>query len=857
MTLPAINAVLRWRALFVLALIPALVNCSRIDGAVELHNNNGEPYSFEGAEVEVFDLDPAVVLAGQKMPKGLGSVENADGAIVLQVITATIEDGALYDVEIRCPANNATGACNVESPLHLVLSGAQLKAGGWTATALSEVIFHNIAYYVATDHSADDIQQMLDIHAGALLVAEPAAPARTYADVLTWSPDSTNTAKHPGLLGDISELLAQGSSITELKLLARQWTDPFVASLTPEAMGLSPTGITLVDGYAYLSGRGSSFGVLDVRDPAQPIVVAEAENIDAAGPVFILGNTAFVQDFGSSTQAVDISNPQQPALIGNVAITGRLRDVAADHAYATTASGLQIFNVANPLQPALIGQIALPNVGNIAFSGDRLYLIAGNALHIFNISNLAAPIAEGSLPIPNANATSPSGDRISQIEVSDGYAYITTFDPQRSPYLAVVDVSTATTPTLVTQLALPTSRTHAYMEISQEKIFLSSNDSLLILDAANPAAPVVTQKLRYSGEEYFTRNLAFSNGLVYVIDPEEGLAIFDPGTTTPSAVLSGSLVDARVGDAPFASVGNYAYVSRTGWGFDVINLTDPVAPVLSPGLNVHIATSIAAGNGHLFRGGDNSFGSIAVADISNPLQPVDLPGSIIRLDEGGSFYGFEDFAVVGNALFATWGDRIDDDSGNGPQAGCSYTDAGAGIFKIDISVPQAAVVTDHLCMWFPIGELAADEAHAYVTSTATDPVGSYLSVINHSGAGLEDGRGTMLGADPNFMAVNGSHLWATQNESGFEIVDVGNPDAPAVVASINTPGQAQYVTFDERYAYVADGHAGVSIFDITTPAAPVLTATASTRGNAYYVFLSGGYLYSGTSYGLEVLRPLP
>jgi hypothetical protein len=121
---PELKFIRHWQALLILAVIPALTNCSRIDGSVELNNSSGEPYSFEGAKVEVFDLNPSVVLAGAtKTPKGLGSVKDG-GVISAQAITATIEDDALYDVEIQCPADNTTDNCNVESPLHVVLSGA-------------------------------------------------------------------------------------------------------------------------------------------------------------------------------------------------------------------------------------------------------------------------------------------------------------------------------------------------------------------------------------------------------------------------------------------------------------------------------------------------------------------------------------------------------------------------------------------------------------------------------------------------------------------------------------------------------------------------------------------------------------
>jgi hypothetical protein len=58
---------------------------------------------------------------------------------------------------------------------------------------------------------------------------------------------------------------------------------------------------------------------------------------------------------------------------------------------------------------------------------------------------------------------------------------------------------------------------------------------------------------------------------------------------------------------------------------------------------------------------------------------------------------------------------------------------------------------------------------------------------------------------------------------GLDVVDVTNPDRPAIVPSAHVPlADAHHVFVSRTYAYVADGRDGLAIVDVETPTAPRL-----------------------------------
>jgi hypothetical protein len=86
--------------------------------------------------------------------------------------------------------------------------------------------------------------------------------------------------------------------------------------------------------------------------------------------------------------------------------------------------------------------------------------------------------------------------------------------------------------------------------------------------------------------------------------------------------------------------------------------------------------------------------------------------------------------------------------------------------------------------------------------------------------------------DPRSAVVQFRYLFVTDG-AGLDIVDVTNPDHPAIVPSAHVPlADAHHVFVARTYAYVADGHDGLAIIDVEKPEHP----------RVYQMYNAGGQL---------------
>lgn len=840
-----------WRTLLLLAILPALTNCTRIDGSVGLSNQDGEPYSFEGANVKVFPLYRDTIIPGQNVPIGLGRVESADGTISLQVVTAGVDNEALYKVEVRCPSGDAEDACNVETPLHVVLSGNQLTAGGWQATALTEAAYQNITYYAAVEYPVPDITQALNSNAGALLKT-PLGGTADYNDLLAWRPALSEDTRRPDLLANLSEQLAAGIGNNDLKLLARKWVrvSPLLANLFTGEQGSTRTiyynDIAVVDGYAYLAG--SRFQVVDIRDPAQPQLRGYTDEVSASGPLSIVGDRAYVPLNNVGAQIIDISDPQQPTVIGEIPFEGELRAVSGTRAYVATENALRVYDITHPQQPTPWGALGVQSPGKIAVNGDLVYLIGQEMLRVMNFSIPSYSYLEGTLEIENAWPSNNYG-RESQIAFAAPYLYVTTYSGGLE--LTVIDVSNPRVPLIVGQLKVQGSSSSANdITISGRQVYLSSSTGLLVIDANDAAAPALIHKVAPFDASLF-RGLAVADSRIYAPTSRLNLAIIDPAGTTPDVVQSAYL---PIGVGDLAAGGQHAYMARGG-DVHVLDLSEPLAPALLPFELEYIIGSITIDGDYAYLR-DDQFGKVRLADISNPLQPVLLPVEIAP--DPDEFFGVHEIALGNDVAVLPWGDRsgdVDRDGVRHGEMGCTNPTAGGvgGLFGVDISTPASASIISHICMPEEARAAAMGDTHAYAAI-----VGGLLQVVDYSNPTqpVMAGQAT-LSAMANTLTLIGNYVWASLGADGIDIIDVANPAAPTVIANIDTAGYAREVVVHADYAYVADGLAGMLIFDITDPAAPVLAATVDTRGNASDLFVTGDYVYAGTSEGIEMFRKMP
>lgn len=169
---------------------------------------------------------------------------------------------------------------------------------------------------------------------------------------------------------------------------------------------------------------GSRISIIDVSEPATPVVVAEIDLPGMGATCFTLtGDLLFVVDW-DQLKIFDVSDPASPIPVGSPLAIDTGYDIDAYGSLLCVVGGYpataKLFDVANPEVPNLIGEIdAGDNIGGVTLVGQYAYLGAGS-LVVADISVPSAPtlITSGSCN-PRLWGTERHGDLLLGIG-SDG-----------------------------------------------------------------------------------------------------------------------------------------------------------------------------------------------------------------------------------------------------------------------------------------------------------------------------------------------------------------------------------------------------------------------------------------------------
>jgi hypothetical protein len=308
---------------------------------------------------------------------------------------------------------------------------------------------------------------------------------------------------------------------------------------------------------------------------------------------------------------------------------------------------------------------------------------------------------------------------------------------------------------------------------------------------------------------------------------------------------SGGRVTKRV-----AVSGNRAYLanghdpSNTVFGsLDILDVSDPGQPVQVGGTKLAYAdvnsVAVAGGLAYLASGFSPPFG-LAIVDVNNPAAP-----SLLGVYDTTAAVQHGTDVVVSSPI--------------------AYLTAGETLQVLDVSVPASIV---RLGLWtnaYTTGEVNMSGNHAYVTasglhsidvSNPTNPVRvggtahDYIEGVAVSGdfaytVGIQDFRIYDVANPSNIwqrsrldlsnsrdVSVSGGVAYVARGSNGLAVVDVSNPDAPVLLRSVTTRGEAQNVVVAGNLAYVADGLAGLTIVGLgpnTAPQVPFILSQPVSR----------------------------
>jgi hypothetical protein len=132
----------------------------------------------------------------------------------------------------------------------------------------------------------------------------------------------------------------------------------------------------------------SGLQVIDVTNPASPVIVGSVDTPGEASGVAVAGTHAYVADYGSGLQVIDITDPASPKIVGSVDTPGEAFGVAVaeTHAYvADDEPGLQVIDITDPASPKIVGSVVTWAWGGalgVAVLGTYAYVADRSGLRI-------------------------------------------------------------------------------------------------------------------------------------------------------------------------------------------------------------------------------------------------------------------------------------------------------------------------------------------------------------------------------------------------------------------------------------------------------------------------------------------
>jgi hypothetical protein len=208
-------------------------------------------------------------------------------------------------------------------------------------------------------------------------------------------------------------------------------------------------------------------------------------------------------------------------------------------------------------------------------------------------------------------------------------------------------------------------------------------------------------------------------------------------------------------------------------------------------------------------------GSLQVIDGSDPYNPFEAgsypaPGNATELAIAG------DYAYVAEY----------------------YSPHNRGLHIVNISDPANLIEVGFYETTDEINDLAVQGSYAYLLDWQG------LSVVDVTNPSNPFQVSSLALPDSGFIAIQGSYAYVTRFWGDtLHIIDISEPGAPFMAASVEQPGYSGCVVMQGAYAYIA-GSQGLFVLDINDPLHPFEVGSSGERGyDCQGVAIQGGYVF--------------
>ncbi|MCB4790861.1 MAG: fibronectin type III domain-containing protein [Elusimicrobia bacterium] len=572
--------------------------------------------------------------------------------------------------------------------------------------------------------------------------------------------------------------------------------------------------------YAFLAAGNHGLSVLDITDPANPVIAGNYTISSNANSVHVSGNYVYVAYGYYGIEAYDITTLPTTSMstFGNYATYGNANGVTVSGNYAylsdsSSSNDLSIFDISDP--SSLNGSSpktysASGSAQAIAVSGNYAYLAfdSNQGFRILNISNHSAnPVLVSQTTITGA---------CKSISVSGNYLYI-----GGSFGLKIYDITNPASPILV----------KTYTTSACDKIYVYGNyiylaetsNGIEILDISNPALPTLVKSFTPTGGTGSYVHSIYAKGkYVYCGLSGGDLNIFDFGIVpSTSSIVPDKPINFQVAKASYTFV-NLAWtdVSSNETGYRLYKSTSAnsygvIIATLAANSSTYSNTGLMPNTSYYYRlyaynSAGNSIATDTVIGFTKAVPIVEI----------GSYNPSENIYHV----YVT--------------SGYAYasTSESYSFQIINISTPTNPTIVGNYTSIPPSKSFVTDKK-AYVCANNL----TILDVSVSSSPVLKGSAGNMSwGVD-----IIGNKAYSAAAPNGLQIIDISVSTNPVLLGSFITSGSACNVDVVGNYAYLATYNYGLRIIDISNPASPSETGyyDLGYSHNAFAVKVLGNYAY--------------
>ncbi|MBK9356331.1 MAG: hypothetical protein IPN08_02910 [Bacteroidales bacterium] len=561
--------------------------------------------------------------------------------------------------------------------------------------------------------------------------------------------------------------------------------------------------------------------ILDYSNPVSPVVLSYLSLPDAAGSIDLQGNYAYLSAGSAGLRIINVADPEHPFETGNYNAGPNSQcwgiDVSGNHAYlAYGMEGFRIVDITDPVNPVETGSFILPEAdifSRVVVSGNIAFTNVGSTVYALNVEDPDLPALLG-------------------------------------------------TKTIIGEITDMEIRQNMLLCVSNFNDFSSSFYGLVVLNVQNPSA--ITQIGQYDTQEY-SYKLCLKDNLCYLGNGTAGIAVLNVdalGLITYVGNSSGFSSPVR-----FAEVwGNRIFAGGEKLGLQLFNLDAPaVLTRISDFRTLHDSRDIqVAGNFAYIADGRNG---LVVVDISDPVKPL-ITGQVPNSGNGLGLALNNNYAYIADGQNGIAEYNISDPS-NLQQSGSVTTDNWAQDLVIRNNIGYVAVDVlglQLLNLSIPGLPSVAGNAYDLPGTSYGIALNENMALVASGGAGLHlvnvsspaqpvlvssyDTPGSAYDVFPV-----GNRAYIADSQGGIIVVDISDPQLPQGLGQSVVPGDARQVIISGNYAFVSDWTYGLRVFDVTDPSAMNEAYTYALSGTAHNIAINGEYIYiaSGTS-GLTVLR---